>query len=488
MYYAGLRTYDNDDERTKRWKRRTLDDLLRLRAALRQQNFPNAISRAPGPDRRRLRIATWNLREFDTPNYGFRLEEAFYYIAEVISAFDLVALQEVRGDLSAFHRLMRILGPDWSAIMTDADESSAAHNERMVFVFDTTRVRFQGTAGEINLADDHRLLLPDSFDLILPDGVEVELPDGADLTPPQKVPSRKNDSGSYSVTPAALVDVPAGTKLVLPAGTQLAFKGQPDEFSHDVINNRIANKKIDVGEGKNRRFSTPVRLRWPAEQMELGAQQFARTPFIVYFQSEWMKIALCTVHIYFGDNTDNTPQMARRKKEIAAFTRALSRKARETGDSDSKSYFIALGDFNIKGRDHGTMEALVSNGFKIPDEILEIPAGTNVARDKYYDQIAFWMGEKEDRHHHDRYTRIKILDAGIFDVFKHVFRDGDDDPGGVDEAYFRSRMSEVGKSYSSYRQWRTHQISDHLPMWVAIETDFADAYLNSLIEDNGGST
>ena len=31
-----------------------------------------------------------------------------------------------------------------------------------------------------------------------------------------------------------------------------------------------------------------------------------------------------------------------------------------------------------------------------------------------------------------------------------------------------------------YRDWRTHQISDHLPMWVEIETDFADAYLASL--------
>jgi hypothetical protein len=28
-----------------------------------------------------------------------------------------------------------------------------------------------------------------------------------------------------------------------------------------------------------------------------------------------------------------------------------------------------------------------------------------------------------------------------------------------------------------YRQWRTFQMSDHLPMWVEIGIDFSDAYL-----------
>jgi len=32
-----------------------------------------------------------------------------------------------------------------------------------------------------------------------------------------------------------------------------------------------------------------------------------------------------------------------------------------------------------------------------------------------------------------------------------------------------------------YRQWRTFQISDHLPLWVELKTDFADAYLASVM-------
>ena len=479
MLYGDLRIQPEDDTATRRWKTRTTHDLQRLRAALNAAPAPGDTSRAPGRDQGRLRIATWNLREFDSGSYGYRLPEAFFYLAEVISAFDLVALQEVRGDLRALRRLMRLLGPDWDSIMTDADEGPAAHNERMVFVFDTTRVRFQGTAGELNLSGDNRLMLPDSVDLALPGGIRIELPDGATLEQPDRIPSDKVGDGDYRIDPAALVDLPEGTRLVLPAGTQLAFKDRPADFGFDVVNNRIANKRLDLQDGSSRAFSDPVRLRWPSGQVELASQQFARTPFIVYFQAAWVKIALCTVHIFFGSNSEGSPQLARRRAEIAALTAALSRKAREKNDSDANSFFAALGDFNIKSPEHETMSALRANGFEVPERIREIPAGSNVARDKYYDQIAFWQGD--GGYGADSYARLEVADAGIFDVFRHVYRQGDEDPGGADEAYFRARMAEVGRSYADYRAWRTHQMSDHLPMWVEIESDFADAYLDSLV-------
>ncbi|MFD2174938.1 hypothetical protein [Rhodobacter lacus] len=479
MYYAGLRIGEGDSTATRRWKARTIDDLLRLRAALRQANRLGVASRAPDPARRRLRIATWNLREFDSGRYGYRLPEAIYAIAEVISAFNIVALQEVRGDLRALKRLMRVLGPDWQAIMTDSDMAQSAHGERMVFLYDTRTVRFQGTAGEISLSDADRLFLPDSFDLTFPAGITLELPEGTELAPPAKIPSEKRDDGRYAIDPAALVALPAGTKIVLPEGVQLAFKGAPEEFSFALDNNRITDKRLELHAGPRRHFSAPVRLRWPAREMELGAQQFARTPFVVYFQSDWMKLALCTVHIYFGDNEEGSAAMARRTAEIAALTRALGKKAAAEGNSDAESYFMVLGDFNIKSRAHGTMAALEDNGFLVPERIREIPEGTNVRRDMFYDQMAFWTG-KEGTPGFSPHTRISVSDAGVFDVFKHVFREGEDDPGGADEAYFRARMEEVGKPYASYRDWRTHQISDHLPMWVEIETDFADAYLQTL--------
>jgi hypothetical protein len=31
-----------------------------------------------------------------------------------------------------------------------------------------------------------------------------------------------------------------------------------------------------------------------------------------------------------------------------------------------------------------------------------------------------------------------------------------------------------------FSKWRTWQISDHMPMWIELRTDFSDAYLKSL--------
>ena len=30
--------------------------------------------------------------------------------------------------------------------------------------------------------------------------------------------------------------------------------------------------------------------------------------------------------------------------------------------------------------------------------------------------------------------------------------------------------------YKNYGTWRTHQMSDHLPMWVKLQVDFAEEY------------
>src|SRR5688500_10440927 len=59
-------------------------------------------------------LATWNIREFDKSSFGDRLPETYYYIAEIISSFDLVAIQEVREDLTALKKLMLHLGSHWS--------------------------------------------------------------------------------------------------------------------------------------------------------------------------------------------------------------------------------------------------------------------------------------------------------------------------------------------------------------------------------------
>ncbi|MDP1814006.1 MAG: endonuclease/exonuclease/phosphatase family protein [Leadbetterella sp.] len=110
-----------------------------------------------------LTIATWNIRDFGKTNrrgFGFRTKDSHYYIAEILSSFDLVAVQEIN-ELNEWEKVMKILGPDWDYIATDVTDSSLGGNgERLTFVFDKRKVRFKNVAGEIVLPK--KLLISES--------------------------------------------------------------------------------------------------------------------------------------------------------------------------------------------------------------------------------------------------------------------------------------------------------------------------------------
>ena len=139
--YSPIRFFAKDSDRI-----RTIDRVLALREKLGNEIDPY---RRPGS----FLLATWNIREFgrQKPKFGPRTDESFHYIAEIISRFHLVALQEVNRDLTDFRRLLSLLGPDWDGILTDVTEGSRGNQERMAFVYDRRMVRFRNVAGEIVL-------------------------------------------------------------------------------------------------------------------------------------------------------------------------------------------------------------------------------------------------------------------------------------------------------------------------------------------------
>ena len=105
-----------------------------------------------------LLIATWNLRAFgsltrkwtaeggDEPKRDLRGLRA---ICDIVARFDVVALQEVMGDLRALRDMIKFLGDGWAFLMTDVTEGAAGHNERMAFVFDQRRLVPSGLACEL---------------------------------------------------------------------------------------------------------------------------------------------------------------------------------------------------------------------------------------------------------------------------------------------------------------------------------------------------
>jgi hypothetical protein len=98
-----------------------------------------------------LILGTWNLRELGNTKYGSRMPESLFYIAEIISRFDLIAIQEVRDQLGDFNKICRILGPDWGVFTSVVTQGVSGNKERLAFLYDKRTVQFRNIAGQVIL-------------------------------------------------------------------------------------------------------------------------------------------------------------------------------------------------------------------------------------------------------------------------------------------------------------------------------------------------
>jgi endonuclease/exonuclease/phosphatase family metal-dependent hydrolase len=336
---------------------RIMDGLLRLRAEL---------DASPIPDKNletSLLLATWNIREFDSTKYGVRTSDAYYYLAEIISRFDIVAIQEVRRDLAALIELRRHLGWPWHYLVSDTTEGKAGNEERLAYLYDSRKVRPTGLVGELVL-------------------------------PPVSSPTE------------------AGTTV--------------------------------------------------------PAAQIARTPFSAGFTAGWVSFQLATVHILYGDDRAELPERIEEIRQVAA---ALSKRAQEKFAAAEN--LVLLGDFNIYDRTDATMQALLDEGWVIP-EALKAGAGSNLAQSKHYDQIAI----------RPKTHRFQPTDnAGVFNFAPSVFRTGDFTAYTPDMGAALDTTSDGAPRADKpryYRDWSSYQMSDHLPMWVELKIDYSQEYLAEL--------
>ena len=455
-FYTELRIRQDDTDSEKKKKRRTASKLKQLRAALERHIDENSDST---DSKKTVKIATWNLREFGGSKYKGRDYEPLYYIAETISHFDLVALQEVRSNLNEFFSLKRILGPDWSFIATDVTDGRAGNGERMVFLYNRKKVRFRNIAGELTLEEGSKIKAAFGERIILQDGLRLTTPAGINLSDTYEA-RIQTSNGKKKLASDLEIPLPNGSSLDLPEGSSLVIKK-----GTEVESPAKGKATVEVPQGliQGDRYN----LRFPEGSFDDSLRQFARTPFLMSFQSGWLKINLCTVHIYYGDASDER-KLEQRRSEIEMLTMALADKAKGEFREDEESFLGVLGDFNIIGAGHPTMEALESNDFIIPEQLKTIP-GSNVRRDKAYDQIAFWKPNRVNG-----YARLDIKGASIFDFFEHVFRLDE-------ETLYRSENDDNGLSdRTRYSTWRTYKMSDHLPMWVELRTDFGEEYLETI--------
>jgi hypothetical protein len=306
------------------YNRTIVEDVIRLRRRIARSGLPRKVIDS------NLLVGTWNIRAFsqiypewdENPGNPKRNLRSLVYISEVITRFDVIAIQEVKSDTSGIRFLMdKFLGPDWGLLISDVSTGDTGNSERLSFIYDKRRVQPSGLAGE----------------------------------------------------------------LVLPATPE----GNP------VI-------------------------------------QFDRTPYIVGFKSAKESYSLLTAHIKYGSTANE------RIPELTAFAKFIAKELRDRANAEGEEKnLIILGDFNIDQRgDNPLFQAFVSTGLVVPPQLLNLKTTYNTNA-KYYDQIAWFMGD---------HNLIDSGHAGVIDFAGAVFK-------------------EMSLSDMSYR------MSDHFPLWVEFITD-----------------
>jgi endonuclease/exonuclease/phosphatase family metal-dependent hydrolase len=102
-----------------------------------------------------LLVATWNVANLGVQE---RREKDYLLIAEIVSWFDLVAMQEVNNDLSGLRAIHRHLPRSFRLLFSDA----AGNEERMAFIYDSDKVTLLEEVGEVAIppSDINDIRLP----------------------------------------------------------------------------------------------------------------------------------------------------------------------------------------------------------------------------------------------------------------------------------------------------------------------------------------
>ena len=113
----------------------------RLRAGkiTEQKNTP-----IPAKSAGHLLLATWNIANFGSQD---REDKHLRLIAEVLSWFDIVAIQEVKDNLGDIRKVLKFLPEGYKVIFSDV----GGNDERSLFLYDGKKLSLLEKVGEVNI-------------------------------------------------------------------------------------------------------------------------------------------------------------------------------------------------------------------------------------------------------------------------------------------------------------------------------------------------
>ena len=177
----------------------------------------------------------------------------------------------------------------------------------------------------------------------------------------------------------------------------------------------------------------------------LPQKSFWRAPYLASFRAGHFDFVALTTHIRWGSS------MAGRVDELGRLADWIEGKRRDKFTEDRD--MLVMGDFNVPSRGDPTFKAITRHGLRIPDALVGCSFGSNLMKNKRYDQILHYPG----------YPKNFSNAGGVLDFFvdaKHI------------KELFPAGMTKAKFSY---------QLSDHLPLWIQINTDIEGEELQQLI-------
>lgn len=174
-----------------------------------------------------------------------------------------------------------------------------------------------------------------------------------------------------------------------------------------------------------------------------------RKPYLASFRAGHFDFVLLAAHLQWGTESGRRKELAELAKWVAGFQKDEYRVDRDV---------IALGDFNIPSYVSPLYKAVSQYGLSAPASILNLKHGSNLMKDKRYDQIL----------HHPTIT------GSVFSKY-----------GGVVDFYKGNHRR--FKPYKNLSKTEfTYQLSDHLPLWVQLNLDTQDEQLDQLMAERKG--
>jgi endonuclease/exonuclease/phosphatase family metal-dependent hydrolase len=169
-----------------------------------------------------------------------------------------------------------------------------------------------------------------------------------------------------------------------------------------------------------------------------------RKPYMASFKAGNFDFVMLAVHLQWGTTAGRKKELEQLAKWVSSFQKDEMRVDRD---------IIVIGDFNITSFRSALYKAISQHGLCAPKSLLGLKHGSNLAKNKRYDQIL----------HHPTVTgSVFSVHGGVLDFYR----------GG----------HKVLAPYKGLTKTRfTFEMSDHLPLWAQLNVDVEDEQLDQLI-------